>query len=352
MRMPSTICTFVLFVGLCTATASADYLKVSRSATIKAEPNREALVIEGTESGTLLPLLDDGRQINGYYHVQTISVGQPGWIYRTLVRRYAGDITQPAPQAEILDPLSDPTGRLTVEQRGFAARHLRLGKPQAVYERVREGYVLAQDGRLKIPLWVQYELDTEDLQGAVDRTDDFRPDASVPFGFRAELIDYRGSDFDRGHMAPAADMKRSRTVMSESFLLSNMCPQVGIGFNRDVWADLESAVRGWVQQRGTLTIITGPVFAVEGNHVSYEVIGQDKVAVPTHFYKIIVDANDPTRVEALAFMLPNQNLSARYYGDFLCSIDEIESATGLDFLSALPASTEEAVESRKATGIW
>lgn len=354
MNMRSIFYCLALCACVIVSPAYGDYLKVSRSATIKSEPNREASVIEKVESGTLLPLLDEGHQENGYYHVETVSLGQPGWIYRTLVRRYPGEIPEPESEAQAAEPLADPTARLTPEQRRYAARHLRLGKPQAVYERVREGYALAQDARLKIPLWIQYELSPEEVRGEESRSEDFRPDTSIPFGSRAELSDYTNSGYDRGHMAPAADMTRSRSVMSESFLLSNIAPQIGPGFNQHIWKYLETAVRGWVEQRGTLTIITGPVFAVERDSVSYRVIGKNHVAVPTHFYKIVVDANNPSGVEALAFMIPNRRLpSADYhYSDFLSTIDEIETATGLDFLSALPAAVEDVIESQKASRIW
>jgi endonuclease G len=342
----------ILFVFLPITYLRGDYLEVRRNATIYAEPNKEARIIEQVSSGKFLDLLDDGKQTSGYYHVKTISLGEPGWIYRTFVSRYPGSIPQPSQEAQSVDPLADHTLNITPEIRGYAARHLRLGKPQAVYERAREGYVLAEDGRLKIPLWVQYELSKDDLRAEEGRTEDFRPDTSIPFGSRSELEDYRGSEFDRGHMAPAADMKRDQKVMSESFLLSNMAPQVGIGLNRDLWAELEAAVRGWVEQRGTLTIITGPVFAVDQGQVCYKVIGTDHVAVPTHFYKIVVDANNPQKMEALAFLIPNENLTGRKYSEFLVSIDEIEAATGLDFLSALPAAIQNTVESHKAASIW
>jgi endonuclease G len=91
---------------------------------------------------------------------------------------------------------------------------------------------------------------------------------------------------------------------------------------------------------------------VQENQVSYRVIGDNHVAVPTHFYKIIVDASNPDRVEALAFMLPNERISDRHYKEFLTSIDEIEKATGLDFLSALPVTVQENVELHKAPEIW
>lgn len=352
MKTLSSLCCLTLIVCLPIATVYGDYLEVRRPARIKTGPNRDAALIEQVVRGTYLQLLDDGRQTNGYYHARTVSQRQSGWIYRTLVRRHAGEMPEPTTEEKITDPLADPTVRLTPEKRGYAARHLRIGKPQAVYERIREGYVLAQDARLKIPLWVQYELSPNDLHGLADRTDDFRPDTSIPFGCRAELGDYSSSGFDRGHMAPAEDMDRSRSVMSDSFLLSNMGPQVGIGFNRHIWAYLEAAVRGWVEQRGTLTIITGPVFAVDDGQVSYKVIGKNHVAVPTHFYKIVVDAKDLSNVEALAFMLPNEKLSGRHYSEFPTTIDEIEKATGLNFLAALPANVQDAVESQIAPSIW
>jgi endonuclease G len=345
-------CSFILLVCLPISVVPGDYLEVRRPAGIKAEPNRDAATIERVTPGTTLQLLDEGRQVNGYYNVETPSPGRSGWIYRTLVRRFPGEVPVPEPEGQIVNPLADPTLSLTPEQRRSAGRHLRLGKPQAVYERVREGYVLAQDARLKIPLWVQYELNANEMSGPASRTDDFQPDTSIPFGYRAELEDYSGSGFDRGHMAPAGDMKRSWRVMSESFLLSNMCPQVGSGFNRHIWKNLETAVRGWVEQRGTLTIIMGPIFGIQSNRVSYQVIGENHVAVPTHFYKIIVDANSQGAIEALAFMLPNENLSGRHYREFLTTIDEIEKATGLDFLSALPTEVQETVESRTAPNIW
>ena len=343
------LCFMITFI-LPTSIAFGDYLEVRRPATIKAGPDRDAVILEKVLVGTRLHLLDEGCQANGYYSVRAVSLGQTGWIYRTLVRRYSGEI--PVHEGKVLDPLSDQTLNLTPEQRRYASRHLSLGKPQGIYERVREGYVLAQDARLKIPIWVQYELSPDELHGPASRTDDFQPDTSIPSGSRAKLDDYSGSGFDRGHMAPAGDMKRSRWVMSKSFLLSNMSPQVGIGFNRNIWKNLEAAIRGWVEQRGTLTIITGPVFTVDGNQVCYQVIGENHVAVPTHFYKIIVDANSSNNIEALAFMLPNEKLTGRHYSDFLTTIDEIEKATGLDFLSALPANVQETVESRKTQKIW
>ena len=249
-------------------------------------------------------------------------------------------------------PLSQQSSAIQPDSPENSSRHLKLGKPQAVYERFREGYALAEDARLKIPVWVQYELRLEDLKDGVKRNTKFVADPSIPAGSRAEVSDYKGSGFDQGHMAPAADMTRSQNIMDDCFLLSNIAPQVGVGFNRQIWKSLEDDVRGWVKERGPLTIIIGPVFEANENTVSYQVIGKDLVAIPTHFFKIIVDANNKDNITALAFLMPNKDLRGHDLSEFLISIDNIQKLTGLDFLSALPADQQEKIESAKATRIW
>lgn len=334
------------------AVSYADYLEVGRAANIKDSPQSAGAIIEKAEPGTLLALLDDGEQQNGYYKTISPTQARAGWIYRTYVRRYPGALPGTAVDTASYDVMKFFTNSLTPQQQQYAARHLRLGKPQAIHERVHEGYVLAEDGRLKIPVWVQYQIKANELDGLAERTDNFQADTSIPQGYRSELTDYSGSGFDRGHMAPAEDMTRSDNVMSECFLLSNMAPQIGAGFNNGIWKSLETAVRGWVQQKGELTIIAGPVFGVVNDSVKYGTIGGNQVAVPTQFYKIIIDANNPQQIETLAFLIPHRKFTRGQYADFLCSIDDIEKATGLDFLSALPKATQDQLESTKASSAW
>ncbi len=152
--------------------------------------------------------------------------------------------------------------------------------------------------------------------------------------------------------APAEDMNRGNRTMAESFLLTNMAPQVVAGFNQHLWKDLEAAIRGWVAQRRVLTIITGPIFASDGGQVTYAVFGDGNVAVPTHYYKIVVDANSTGHIETLAFVIPNEDLSGHHYREYLTSIDEVEVATGLDFVSALSADEQQEFESETAAQVW
>ena len=81
------------------------------------------------------------------------------------------------------------------------------------------GFSLSYDERHEQASWVMYTLRLADLLvDGCERTNDFRPDTMVATETAANA-DYRHSGFDRGHLAPAADMRRSCEAMSESCLL-------------------------------------------------------------------------------------------------------------------------------------
>lgn len=223
--------------------------------------------------------------------------------------------------------------------------HIRHGAPGTDGDLLcRLGYLLAHDGDLKVPRWVAYHVTAERTSGPVARSDDFRPDPDLAEGRRAELADYLNSGYDRGHMMPAAKNQWSEQAMSESFLLSNMAPQVGVGFNRHIWARLEAWARDWAAARGELYVVTGPV--IVGQPI--ERIGPGRVAVPTHFYKVIFD---PIRVEAIAFLLPNTALPTPTLPAYVTSVRHIERLTGLDFHSELAPEVADLIEERVAT-LW
>lgn len=210
----------------------------------------------------------------------------------------------------------------------------------------RTGFALAHDEAKKSPKWVAQRMTTERLVPKVARNDRFIPDPDLPKGQRAELDDYRGSGYDRGHMAPAADMRWSKDAMQESFYLSNMAPQVGPGMNRGVWSDIEAAIRRWVARRGELFIFTGPIFAPD---LSATTIGANQVAVPTHFYKVVFD---PVRVETIAFVVPNAPQPSRRIEEFITSVRDIEMRSGLDFLNRIQPSVQALIEESVAPALW
>lgn len=126
--------------------------------------------------------------------------------------------------------------------------------------------------------------------------------------------DYKGSGFDRGHLAAAGNHKAHQLHCEQTFYLTNMAPQVGSGFNRDSWNDLEKYVRKLTKQYANVYVCTGPLYlprkeADGKTYVKYQVIGANSVAVPTHFYKVIVGETSDGRYELESYVMPNQKIA-------------------------------------------
>ena len=180
------------------------------------------------------------------------------------------------------------------------------------------------------------------------RSDNFRPDPFVKTG-SAELIDYKsvddnGTHYDRGHLAPAADMAWDNKAMSESFFLSNMSPQTA-GFNRGIWKNLEELLRAWALEYDTLFVATGPVLTS-----ALPKLGVNKVSIPEDYYKVILRLSENDTL-AIGFILPNASSKAQL-SSFAVTIDSVETFTGIDFFPALPDEFEERVESNLCVSCW
>ena len=207
----------------------------------------------------------------------------------------------------------------------------------------------AFDRRTRNPHWVAEHITPASLslRGGDRRHSNFVEDENIPSKFRAKLHDYFRSGYDRGHQVPAADAKWDQEAMDSTFLLSNMCPQVGDGFNRDYWAHLEDFCRRLTHDFPSVRIVTGPLYLPRRDpsdgkwRISYEVIGNPpNVAVPTHFYKVIFAEDGTTggNVSLGAFVLPNAPISNdKPLVDFEVPIEAIERASGLEFAAKLPS---------------
>jgi endonuclease G len=209
----------------------------------------------------------------------------------------------------------------------------------------RKGYLLAYSSEHKTPIWVIEHLTAEKAKGTIPRYDKFIPDPDLEEGERAELADYKNSGYDKGHMAPAADMRWDQQAMIECFFLSNMVPQVGKKMNQGIWKDLEENIRKWAIDRDELYIFTGPIYKGELK----KTIGENKVAVPSHLYKIVFD---PNKAEAIAFIMPNEKLDSKDMPNYIVTIRDVEKKTGLDFLSKLDKQVQDEIETKKANGLW
>ncbi|NIJ45138.1 DNA/RNA endonuclease G (NUC1) [Wenyingzhuangia heitensis] len=198
-------------------------------------------------------------------------------------------------------------------------------------------YTLSYVEKYEQPEWVAYKLIPQYLVKKVERRNRFKIDRAVKTG-SATLTDYKGSGYDRGHLAPAGAMSFSSVAMEDSFYMSNMSPQVP-GFNRGIWKSLESKVRYWTSSSDSLYVVSGPIL----KNIS-KTIGENKVGVPNYYYKVIVKFKN-NKTQACAFLLPNKK-SNKKLNDYLCTIDEIEELSGIDFNVNFPNSLENELEKK------
>lgn len=193
--------------------------------------------------------------------------------------------------------------------------------------------------------YVVEHIQLSDVTGSSERKDDFRADPAVPSAHRVELSDYAGAGYDRGHLSPAAANTANDRIMSESFYLTNMVPQVP-NLNRGVWLRLELRVRDLVRVHGKeLYVVNGAIYSS-----GHAVIGSG-VAVPTHMFKVIVD---PKGAKGIAFVFPNvvgNKISQKALPEYATSIAEVERLTGLNFHPQLPANMQK-VEKEYDLNAW
>ena len=190
------------------------------------------------------------------------------------------------------------------------------------------GFAVKHSGVTRTPLYAAEHL-TRDriLQGkGLKRKSKFHPDENIPRSERAELHHYARSEYDRGHIAPSADMFDIKSQY-ECFSLANMVPQIPEN-NRGPWGGIESAVRMMAKSKGDLYVVTGPIF--QGGDVQQ--IG-DAVMVPTKLFKAIYD---PQRKEAGAYLIDNTADAQPQK----VTIEELERIAGISMFPSVEASVK------------
>ncbi len=205
------------------------------------------------------------------------------------------------------------------------------------------GFTLSYNEQHEQANWVAYQLTAEETDGTEPRYNRFMPDPKVPTGSAVDA-DYRGSGYDRGHLAPAADMKWSEDAMRESFYFSNMSPQTP-GLNRGIWKSLEEQVRRWAAEHGVVYVVTGGVL-----ESGLPTIGKNEVSVPRYYYKVLLDYRAPG-LRGIGFIMPNEGADEPLES-FAVSIDSVERLTGLDFFHLLPDPIEQQLESSFDFSAW
>ncbi|XRG78253.1 DNA/RNA non-specific endonuclease [Rossellomorea sp. GAMAL-10_SWC] len=255
----------------------------------------------------------------------------------------------------------------TETQTGTDNDHIGLGNPSGAtnnisnsnnYLMVKPQYDLSYNNSKHEPNWVSWHIGSSDL-GSVARQDDFRADITLPSGwYQVTASEFSGSGFDRGHMCPSADRTSTVANNSATFLMSNMIPQAPNN-NEITWANLEEYSRSLVSAGNELYVISGGYGSGGTGPNGYKTTVGNGVVVPAKTWKVIVvlpnGNSDISRVatstRVIAVVLPNdQTTSSHPWSYYRVSVDSIESMTGYDFLSSVPANVQSAVEASVDNG--
>jgi endonuclease G len=218
--------------------------------------------------------------------------------------------------------------------------HVPYGVPQVQKQDAtlicRQGYFTLHDNQAKVPVWTAWTLTPQHINGCVPRSNAFAADQSLQPGRRSEPKDYAGNGYDQGHIANDAHQSWDPQVEYESFLMSNMAPQLP-GLNRGIWKLLETATGAWGFSSGhTLTIYAGSVYNVQKD----KKIGADQVDVPYGFFKIVIDQQTGG---TLAFLFPHKENQGNDLTVVQTTVADIEDNTGIVF-SIPPGHNKQAKE--------
>ena len=204
-------------------------------------------------------------------------------------------------------------------------------------------YALSYNETYEQAEWVAYVLEKSHLTKDVRKRPFFIEDPRV--GTKsADWRNYRKSGYDRGHLCPAGDRRFSEFAYNETFYTSNITPQ-NSDFNAGIWNRLEQQVRYWAKRDGPLFIVTAGV--LEGGLAS---IGEEDVAIPKYFYKIIAKGRGENR-KVIGFLFPHKEDTGKL-DRFVVPVDRIEKLTGIDFFQKLPDDQEDMLEAGVSIGSW
>ena len=210
-------------------------------------------------------------------------------------------------------------------------------------------YALSYSEEHEQAKWVAHIIVPDIRNGNEGRTNNFSPDTSIHSGSAVEAdyfvrvpntdstFKYVGFGYDRGHLAPSADFRYSKKALSESYLYSNMAPQVA-ELNRQRWAEMEDLLRQYVLRNNEqIYIVTGGVLKPGLKKIDR---GINKVSIPEYYYKVALDIKNN---RGIGFLMPNRACEYPVMS-YACSIDSIEYLSGLDFFPALPDEQENSIE--------
>lgn len=210
----------------------------------------------------------------------------------------------------------------------------RYGMPTANLYLLNRAYIVGYSYLFRQAQWTLELIDKKSAVINTGRSETFRPDQRVPERFRADLDDFRGTGYDRGHMVSSADRRGEEIHNSETFLLSNMSPQKP-ELNRRIWRDLETAVRDLANKPSMLEVyvVSGIMFDITKK---FKLLGkgESKVIVPHWYFKSVLAEDAKGKFKLWTFALPNEK-ATKPLEEYITTTRHVEIWTGLDLWDRL-----------------
>ena len=223
-------------------------------------------------------------------------------------------------------------------------------------------YCIGYDLKYKLPRYVCYKMYNSNSSENVGRwyasegEYQYPEDTEITSTYRLQnsADPYWNTGYDHGHMIPSAHRLSSSAANKQTFLLSNMMPQVN-GFNAKVWANMENHIRNtWnkARFRDTLYVVTGGSYQKDEYVLGY--IGStskgNRIPVPKYYWKAVLCKN-ASGYKALGFWIEHKSNDDTVLKNYVVNIDQLEQLTGLDFFCNLPDNIENTIEAVPAATV-
>ena len=194
------------------------------------------------------------------------------------------------------------------------------------------GYTASYNHGTLCPDWVAWELTKEEAGASMGGQYSFSRDPDVRFP-KASREDYSNTGWDKGHMAPRADMRWSHKALEESYYFTNICPQ-DHSMNAGAWRRIEELTRSLAKRYGSVCVVCGPIYTT----YSHGTIGPANVMVPDRFFKALAVSTE-NGVKTVGFIVENnpQQKSPQHYA---VTVDSVESVIRRNLFPHAPEEAE------------
>ena len=229
----------------------------------------------------------------------------------------------------------------------------------------RRNYTVCYSREQRAPLWVAAPVHRA-YKGDVKRVDNYDFDPTLPVNIQITLNRSYG-DYTRGHMLGSGERTASREMNNQTFYVTNIAPQLRVGFNErgGAWNNLEYFVDRQICA-DTLYVVTGAIYddftAPDGTNIKARTTvnknDNKRVGVPTAYYKALLRTKSgrtgksvmeckASELKCAAFIVAHRSDSGHKPSvEDMISIKELERLTGVNFFANVPNTPESKAEAK------